>query len=241
MTDTIQKIQALAEPLALSLGLDLWGIEIVSGQRAVVRVYVETLRKNTDEAPGASAATPEPDRPEDQFPAEYFQEEEGQPEDDEARAGILRHGVTVDQCADLSRLLGLSLDVEDIVSGAYMLEVSSPGLERLFFTADQLAGAVGKVVEMTLSRPAEGFPNRRKFKGTLLELREGMVSLGLSGADTPDNTPATAVFPYEIVKKAKLVFMPPEKALPGKAAKAAPKKDRSGKKDSVKEGPAPKP
>jgi len=225
MTDTIQKIQALAGPLALSLGLDLWGIEIVSGQRAVVRVYVETLRKNTDEAPGASAATPEPDRP----------------EDDEARAGILRHGVTVDQCADLSRLLGLSLDVEDFVSGAYMLEVSSPGLERLFFTADQLAGAVGKVVEMALSRPAEGFPNRRKFKGTLLELREGMVSLGLSGADTPDKAPATAVFPYEIVKKAKLVFMPPEKALPGKAAKAAPKKDRSGKKDSAKEGPAPKP
>ena len=196
MTDTIQQLHDIAGPLALSLGLDLWGIEIVSGQRAVVRVYVEG-RLNAK-----ASATETPDA------ADF----------EEIHVSESPLGVTVDQCADLSRLLGLSLDVEDIIPGAYMLEVSSPGLERIFFTAEQLATASGKVVEVTLARPVEGFHNRRKFKGVLADVREGQVFLALDAADTPDNTPVTVSLAYDAIKKARLVYQPPEKTLPGKAS-----------------------
>ena len=211
MTDTIQQLHDIAGPLALSLGLDLWGIEIVSGQRAVVRVYVEG-RPSMDApiAETSDAATSE----------ENFVSESPR-------------GVTVDQCADLSRLLGLSLDVEDSIPGAYMLEVSSPGLDRIFFTAEQLATATGKVVEMALARPVEGFHNRRKFKGVLADVREGLVFLALDAADTPDNTPTTVTLAYDTIKKARLVYQPPEKALPGKASAG---KNAGEKKQKVAKG-----
>lgn len=110
----------LTAPLAASLGLELWGIELAFGGRSLVRVFVES-----------------------------------------------DNGVTVEQCAELSRLLGLSLEVEDIIPGAYVLEVSSPGLERTFFTESQLARAVGQRVEITLHQPKAPWPGRRKFRGPL--------------------------------------------------------------------------
>lgn len=119
----VESLTRLAEPLAASLGLALWGVEVLSGGRSVVRIFVESL---------------EGDR-----------------------------GVDIDECAHLSRLLSLSLDVDDNISGAYTLEISSPGLERRFFTAAQLAAAVGRHVEVTLAAPVPAFPQRRKFQGLL--------------------------------------------------------------------------
>ena len=108
-------IADLAAPLAASLGLELWGVELAFSGRGLVRVFVES-----------------------------------------------EDGVSVDQCAELSRLLGLSLDVEDLVPGAYVLEVSSPGLERTFFTEAQLARAVGQRVEITLHEPRPALLRRKK-------------------------------------------------------------------------------
>lgn len=75
-------------------------------------------------------------------------------------------GVEIDDCASVSRQVALVLEVEDIVSGAFTLEVSSPGLERKFFTLEQLAGYVGRTIEVKLFAPVD---NRRNFKGTLTE------------------------------------------------------------------------
>ncbi|MDR2488618.1 MAG: ribosome maturation factor RimP [Desulfovibrio sp.] len=80
------------------------------------------------------------------------------------------NGVSIEQCAELSRLLSASLDVEDCIPGAYVLEVSSPGLERTFFSAEQLARALGQKVEITLHRPQAAWPGRKKFRGLLQEV-----------------------------------------------------------------------
>jgi len=75
-----------------------------------------------------------------------------------------RKGVTIDECAKVSRHLGALLEMEDMIPGAYVLEVSSPGLDRRFFTAAQLADYCGRGIEFRLMAPREG---RKRFKGVL--------------------------------------------------------------------------
>lgn len=74
------------------------------------------------------------------------------------------NGVNVDDCATVSRQVSAVLDVEDPINGEYTLEVSSPGVDRLLFKAEQYLHYVGEWIEIRLRVPFEG---RRKFKGTL--------------------------------------------------------------------------
>lgn len=76
-------------------------------------------------------------------------------------------GVTIDQCATISRHIGLALEVEDVIAGAYNLEVSSPGLERPLFSTEQLGAYIGHKIELVLRGPAAQFPGRKKFIGTV--------------------------------------------------------------------------
>jgi ribosome maturation factor RimP len=73
-------------------------------------------------------------------------------------------GVTVDDCARVSRQLSAVLDVEDPITGNYMLEISSPGLDRLLFTLEQYQRFVGSKVQIKLGVPMNG---RRKFRGRM--------------------------------------------------------------------------
>lgn len=116
-------------------------------------------------------------------------------------------GVDIDQCAELSRLLGLSLDVEDAIPGAYVLEVSSPGLERAFFTPEQLAGDLGKVVEVTLHAPGKEYPGRKKLIGSLTDAagdKFALVPLDAGEEAVP------ARFAWDDIKKARRVHFLPE-------------------------------
>jgi ribosome maturation factor RimP len=74
------------------------------------------------------------------------------------------NGVTVDDCARVSRQVSSILDVEDPIRGEYTLEVSSPGMDRLLFQWEQYPEYVGEWIEVRLRVPFDG---RRKFKGTL--------------------------------------------------------------------------
>ncbi len=73
-------------------------------------------------------------------------------------------GITVDDCAAVSRQLGGVFDVEDPIAGEYSLEVSSPGMDRPLFTLEQFIQYVGHKVQVRLRTPFEG---RRKFSGLL--------------------------------------------------------------------------
>ncbi len=79
-------------------------------------------------------------------------------------------GATIDQCARISRHLGVALEVEDVMQSAYILEVSSPGLERPFFNAAQMAAYVGRQIELSLLDPNPEWPGRRKFTGELVSV-----------------------------------------------------------------------
>jgi ribosome maturation factor RimP len=74
------------------------------------------------------------------------------------------NGVTVSDCAEVSRQVSGVMDVEDPINGEYTLEVSSPGVDRLLFKPEQYLVYVGEWIELRLRVPFDG---RRKFKGTL--------------------------------------------------------------------------
>lgn len=59
-------------------------------------------------------------------------------------------GVNVDDCAKISRQISAVLDVEEPITGAYLLEVSSPGLERPLFTLAQCQRYVGAKIRVRL-------------------------------------------------------------------------------------------
>ncbi len=127
-------------------------------------------------------------------------------------------GVTVEDCARLSRQLGLALDVEDIIPSAYTLEVSSPGLTRPFFNAEQLAAYVGRIVDITLCEVLPEFPRRKKFQGRLEEVSNDIFVLMPDDNPDPDASPVR--INWDNVRKAQLVHIFPQK---GKgAAKKAP-------------------
>ncbi|WP_421868776.1 ribosome maturation factor RimP [Motiliproteus sp.] len=73
-------------------------------------------------------------------------------------------GISVDDCAAVSRQVSGVMDVEDPISTEYTLEVSSPGMDRPLFTLEQFAQYVGHQVQVRLRSPYEG---RRKFSGLL--------------------------------------------------------------------------
>jgi len=87
-------------------------------------------------------------------------------------------GVTVDDCADVSRQVSAILDVEDPISDKYNLEVSSPGLDRPLFTLPQFERYIGQDIAVHLRIPVM---ERRKWQGKLERIENDMVTLIVDG------------------------------------------------------------
>jgi len=100
----------------------------------------------------------------------------------------------VEACATISRALSAVLDVEDPISSAYTLEVSSPGIDRPLTREKDYVRWTGHVARMETAQPIEG---RRRFKGTLLGLESGAVRMRLEDGKE-------AQVPLSAVTKAKL-------------------------------------
>ena len=100
----------------------------------------------------------------------------------------------VEACATLSRALSAVLDVEDPIPGAYTLEVSSPGIDRPLTRTKDYTRWAGHLARVETAEPIDG---RRRFKGTLLGLSDGVVRLRLDDGKE-------AALPFAAVSKAKL-------------------------------------
>jgi ribosome maturation factor RimP len=83
-------------------------------------------------------------------------------------------GVTLDDCERVSRAVAALLDVEDPIPGAYTLEVSSPGFDRLLRTQAHFDRFRGARVFVELKEPRAG---RRRYTGTLLAVDEVGIAL----------------------------------------------------------------
>mgnify|MGYP001569432515 FL=1 len=103
-------------------------------------------------------------------------------------------GITVDDCGDVSRELGTILDVKNIITHAYNLEVSSPGLDRVLTRENDFLKYKGKKVKIKTKQPISG---RSNFSAVLDDFKEGMVLL-------VDSEGKKWEIPFNDIKKAKL-------------------------------------
>jgi ribosome maturation factor RimP len=85
-------------------------------------------------------------------------------------------GVTIDDCEAVSRDLSTALDVEDIISQAYTLEVSSPGLDRTLSKPEHYTRFSGSAVKVKTYQQING---QKVFHGTLLGLANEIVTVEL--------------------------------------------------------------
>lgn len=126
LADVERRVEAVAEPILQSLGLEFVCAEYLTEHgRRILRLYIDK--------PG---------------------------------------GVTLDDCADVSRELGAALDVEDPISQRYIMEVSSPGLDRPLVKESDYVRFAGKKADIRTKEALEG---RRNFKVTIDGAADGVV------------------------------------------------------------------
>ena len=152
-----ETVTRLATPLVQAQGLEIWGVEIAQAGRTTVRVFVD-LPLEVKQAQAALSA--------DSDPADNLEDS----------ADIMTaRSASIDQCEEISRQLGLALEVEDLIEQAYVLEVSTPGFSRLFFSLDQMRSYVGDMVELRMVSayaPENAPAARRAWRGVLREVTD---------------------------------------------------------------------
>ena len=103
-------------------------------------------------------------------------------------------GVRLEDCERVSRQVSAVLDVEDPIPTEYILEVSSPGLDRPLFTLEQYARFAGAWVAIRLGRAFEG---RRNFRGLLVGVEDGCVVVRCEEEEY--------LFPVEAIERGNLI------------------------------------
>lgn len=91
-------------------------------------------------------------------------------------------GVTHDDCAPISRELSALLDVHDVISSGYQLEVSSPGVNRPLRTLAHFRDRIGQTARAKLR---SGIGGRKNFRGTIMSVsdQDEKVVLEVDGAE----------------------------------------------------------
>ena len=104
-------------------------------------------------------------------------------------------GITIDDCVRVSREIGDLIDVKDIMNHEYVLEVSSPGLNRRLKKEKDFVKAIGKKIKVKTMTPVDG---RRNYTGRLSKFEGGLIYLEMNGGLIP--------LPWQKVDKANIIY-----------------------------------
>jgi ribosome maturation factor RimP len=170
MALNLDQIRALAQRVAASHGLDVVEVDYQgAGKHRALRVFIE---KNAEKRAKMAAGSPAGGGAESDTEGDLKTElPEGFRMDQLA-------GVTHDDCTAFSRDFGTVLDVEELVPGTeYVLEVSSPGLDRKLYTAADYERFTGSLVKLQTFAPVAG---NRHWQGRLTQASDGRITLDLS-------------------------------------------------------------
>ena len=165
----LEKVREAAERVARSEGLEVVDVEWKIGKQRFLRVYV-------DRVPSAKLAdAAEPDVPPDPFPK-------------------ISHA----DCQRVSQQLSVILDVEELVPGpGYILEISSPGMDRALKKAGDFERFTGRLAKIVTNEPVG---EAKFFEGRLTGFAEGKVRMELKGKEA-----LVVEIPLETIRKANLV------------------------------------
>ena len=207
----LDEIRNAAQRVASSLGLDVVDVELATaGRERILRVTVEknaagrAALKAQIEAGIASGK--------DSGQSGEAAEATGLAELPQAlREGSLSieqlSGVTHEDCSAFSRDFGVLLDVEDLVPGGeYLLEASSPGLDRKLSRPEDFARFQGSLVKIQTFEPIR---NNRHWQGRLTETTSDGISIDLNAVKQNSKSRKTGVTTVEIalsnIEKAQLI------------------------------------
>lgn len=111
--------------------------------------------------------------------------------------------VTIEDCAAVTHQINGVLDVHDPIAGEYLLEVSSPGLDRSFFYAEQLHDYIGQTLSLRLIQAiGTGSDKRRKVTGALKSIGENDLVVTAE----PHTNPHDYTIRLDNIDKANLVY-----------------------------------
>ena len=103
--------------------------------------------------------------------------------------------ITVDDCALVSRSLSAIFDEKDPIEGKYVLEVSSPGLDRPLTKLEHFSRYIGYLIKL---ETIELIENRKRFKGTIESVEGEEISINM------ENT--IYKIAYDNISKAKIIL-----------------------------------
>jgi ribosome maturation factor RimP len=175
----LEKIRGAAERVARSEGLEIYDVEWKVGKQRFLRVIIDRVPKvGVPPMTDAAGQTLTP------------------PEASEGAGGQL--GVSHADCQRVSQQLSVILDVEELVPGpGYILEVSSPGMDRALKKAADFERFRGRLAKITTSEPVG---DAKFFEGRLAGFADGKVRMELQG-----KAARTVEVPLEAIRKANLV------------------------------------
>ena len=108
--------------------------------------------------------------------------------------------MNVDDCAELSRAISAILDVEDPIPGAYLLEVSSPGVDRPLVRPEDFERYTDFQARVEVDTPIDG---RSRFSGRLQGLSDDRVRIAVTDSD---NSVKEFALPFDTITRAKLML-----------------------------------
>jgi len=114
--------------------------------------------------------------------------------------------MTIDDCEAASQALSPELDVEDVISDAYRLELSSPGIDRPLVRVSDFRRAIGHEAKIELTQPLAS--GRKRFRGNIVSVegdgRDAVVTLERD--DAPPDEEKTVRMPLRDLDEAKLML-----------------------------------
>ncbi len=165
----LEKIREAAERVARSEGLEVVDVEWKIGKQRFLRVYIDRLPAPSGESDSNGDGAPSP------YPK-------------------ISHA----DCERVSKQLSVILDVEELITGpGYVLEVSSPGMDRALTKLADYVRFTGRAAKVWTDEPVE---EMKFFEGRLAGVAENNVRLQLKG-----KTPRTVEVPLALIRKAHLV------------------------------------
>ncbi|MDD7909682.1 ribosome maturation factor RimP [Pseudovibrio exalbescens] len=109
--------------------------------------------------------------------------------------------MTVDGCEEISKAVSPALDVDDPISGAYHLEISSPGIDRPLVRVSDFERWAGHLAKIEMAVPQQG---RKRYRGIIAGVENGKAVVKIS--DVAPGEEDTALLPLEEIGEARLIL-----------------------------------
>ncbi|HET8924240.1 MAG TPA: ribosome maturation factor RimP [Candidatus Acidoferrum sp.] len=171
----LEKIRDAAERVARSEGLEIVDVEWKIGKQRFLRVYIDRVPKPPAAISDAAGLLGSAEVVHDPYPK-----------------------ISHVDCERVSQQLSVILDVEELIPGpGYILEVSSPGMDRALKKAADFERFKGRLAKITTAEPVE---DAKFFEGRLAGFADGKVRMELKGKQA-----RTVELPLEMIRKANLV------------------------------------